>query len=148
MKRILYCTDFSENADYAFKFALEEAKRLGDCELHLLTVIGSPDAQFWRGYVNALDNDLESNAKKVLEDKLFNVYGKAIPSGQKVVAACRIGKAYVEIAAYAKEIDPSLIVLGRQGRGALESLLFGTVAEKVVRFATCPVLVIPMKNNG
>ena len=56
----------------------------------------------------------------------------------------RIGKAYVEIINFADEISADMIVMGRQGRGALESLLFGTVAEKVVKKSKCPVLVIPL----
>jgi len=56
----------------------------------------------------------------------------------------RIGKDWQEIVAFAKEMEIDLIVMGRQGRGALQKTLFGNVNEKVVRKADCAVLVVPL----
>ena len=53
-----------------------------------------------------------------------------------------IGDAGREIAKFAKEVEAELVVLSSQGQGFLEHLLVGSVAERVVRLATCPVLVL------
>ena len=48
-KRILFCTDFSDNADVAFDFALEQARHSPECTIHLLHVVPEPEAQFFKG---------------------------------------------------------------------------------------------------
>ena len=50
-KRILFCTDFSDNADRAFAYAIDAAVRRPGCTFYLLHVIPEPDAQFWRTYI-------------------------------------------------------------------------------------------------
>ncbi len=52
------------------------------------------------------------------------------------------GGPYVEIVRYAKERDIDLIVMGTHGRGFVAHMLMGSVAEKVVRRAPCPVLTV------
>ena len=56
-----------------------------------------------------------------------------------------IGDPGHEIADYAKELDAGLVVVASHGRGALRHLLLGSVAERVVRLAHCPVLVLKHK---
>jgi universal stress protein A len=58
--------------------------------------------------------------------------------------AVRTGPAAEEILRFAKEIDAQLIVIGSRGHGGWERLLLGTTAERVVRLAACPVLVVPL----
>ena len=53
-----------------------------------------------------------------------------------------MGGAYIEIVRYAKERDIDLIVMGTHGRGFMAHMLMGSVAEKVVRKAPCPVLTV------
>ena len=50
-QRILFCTDFSRNADLAFSFALDLARRTPGTLLYLLHVIPEPEAQFWKTYL-------------------------------------------------------------------------------------------------
>ena len=145
-KRILYCTDFSPNAAIAFKHAIEVAQRYPAPELHLLHVIPAPDAQYWKPYVYMPTIDVDQMAKDAFDKRVAEVYENQLPSGLAMTKAFRIGKAYAEIIRYADEIHADIIVMGRQGRGALESLFFGTVAEKVVKKAKCPVLVIPLSH--
>ena len=56
----------------------------------------------------------------------------------------RVGKDHQEILQFARENNIDLIVMGRQGHGALQHTLFGKVAEKVVCKAECAVLVVPL----
>jgi nucleotide-binding universal stress UspA family protein len=141
--RILYCTDFSENASRAFAYALEAAALRKGSELHLIHVIPEPDAQFWKSYIYDAEGDVDEKAKKDIDEKIDRDFRPRIPEGLVFKTAFRIGKSPSEILKYAEEIGAGLIVLGRQGTGALTSLFFGSVAEKVVKKASCPVLVIP-----
>ncbi len=144
VKKILYCTDFSLNARTAFDYAIEAAKRRPGCELILLHVIPAPDAQYWKPYIYNVNEDVDGMAKKVFDKRVAEEYASCVPECVKFTPVFRIGKASMEINQFAVEENVDMIVMGRQGRGALESLLFGTVAEKVVRRAKCPVLVIPL----
>ena len=141
--RVLYCTDFSENASRAFAYALDAAKLRTGSELHLIHVIPEPDAQFWKSYIYDAEGDVDEKAKKDIDEKIDREYRPQIPEGLVFKTAFRIGKSHAEILKYAEEIGARLIVVGRQGTGALTSLFFGSVAEKVVKKAHCPVLVIP-----
>ncbi len=142
-KKILFCTDFSENADRAFVFAVNSAVRNVGCELHLLHVIPEPSAQFWKGYIYEADEDVDARAKREIDAKIAEVYRPRVPAGVKLVVAMRIGEAGQKILEYAQERDADLVVVGRQGAGAVGKILFGNVTERVVRKAPCPVLVIP-----
>lgn len=144
VKRILFCTDFSPNANLAFDHAIEAAVRRPGCELYLLHVIPAPDAQFWKTYIKENGVDINQKAKDDIDAKINQEYRAKVPPEVQFKPVFRIGKAYMEIIAFAREIDANLIVMGRQGGNALESLFFGTVAEKVVKRAKCPVLVIPL----
>ena len=141
--RVLYCTDFSENASRAFAYALDAAALRKGSELHLIHVIPEPDAQFWKSYIYDAEGDVDEKAKKDIDEKIDREYRPQIPEGLIFKTAFRIGKSHAEILKYAEEIGARLIVVGRQGTGALTSLFFGSVAEKVVKKAHCPVLVIP-----
>ena len=141
--RILYCTDFSENAAAAFAYALEAAELRKGSELHLIHVIPEPDAQYWKSYIYGVEGDADKKAKNDIDEKIDRDFRPQIPEGVIFKTAFRIGKSHAEILKYAEEIGARLIVIGRQGTGALSNLLFGSVAEQVVKKANCPVLVIP-----
>ncbi|MDD4538436.1 MAG: universal stress protein [Lentisphaeria bacterium] len=147
MKRVLFCTDFSANAHYAFDFAVDAAAKREGCELILLHVIPEPDAQFWKTYIYELDTDVDKEARDALDAKIASEYRSRVPAGVSFRAEFRIGKDYATIIDTAREFAVDLIVLGRQGRGAIQSIFFGTVAEKVVKRSTCPVLVIPLPRD-
>lgn len=146
-KKILFCTDFSENADRAFVFAVNSAVRNAGCELHLLHVIPEPSAQFWKGYIYEADEDVDARAKREIDAKIAETYRPRVPADVKLVIVMRIGEARHKILEYAQEQDVDLIILGRQGAGAMGKILFGNVTERVVRKADCPVLVIPPTPN-
>ena len=148
VKKILCCTDFSKNAKVAFDYALEAVTHRPGAELVLLHVIPAPDAQYWKPYIYNVGENVDDMAKKAFDKRVAEEYAVLVPEGVKFTPVFRIGNASVEISRFAEEEKVDVIILGRQGRGALESLLFGTVAEKVVRRANCPVLVIPLNEKG
>ena len=142
-RKILVCTDFSENARFAFDFAVDAAARHTGSILYLLHVIPEPDAQFWRGYVEEVE-DIEAKALEDVERKIASEYRPYVPEGIPFVVEKRIGDASRMILAYAEQEGVDLIVLGRQGSGAITQWLLGNVAGKVARKAHCPVLVVPL----
>lgn len=142
-QRILFCTDFSESSDAAFELALDGAVRRPGATLYLLHVIQEPDAQFWRSYIAEVDN-VDAEAKRVIDAKVSASYLSRIPPGLKVEVAFRIGPEAATILEFAKANQIDLIILGRHGRGGVGKALFGSVAEKIVRKADCAVLVVPL----
>lgn len=142
-KKILFCTDFSENALCSFAFAVNTACHNPGVKLILLHVIPEPDAQFWKGYIYEV-GDMDAKAKADIDAAIARDYRPLVPQGVDFEVAMRIGEAPQEILRYAKEADVDLIVLGRQGKGMISQWLTGNVTARVVRKAVCPVLVVPM----
>ncbi len=142
-KTILFCTDFSENADRAFDFAVRSAGRNAGSVLHLLHVIPEPPAQFWKGYIYGVDEDVDARAKQEIDAKLADTYRPRLPDGMQMVIDMQIGEAGQKILEHARGISADLIIMGRQGAGAVGKLFFGNVTERVIRKSACPVLVVP-----
>ncbi len=145
-RRILFCTDFSTNADLAFDYALDAAVRRPGCVLYLLHIIPEPDAQFWKTYIYELD-DIDAKAKQDINAKVAEIYRPRVPEGVDFRVETATGRDYQRILEFARKKDVDLIVLGRHGHSALENVLFGNVTEKVVRKANCPVLVVPIRTK-
>jgi nucleotide-binding universal stress UspA family protein len=142
-QRILFCTDLSENADFAFAFALDAARRRPGSELYILHVIPETEAQFWKTYVYEVE-DVDNKAKRDLDERMQKIYLSDLPAGVNVKVEYRIGKDWQEILDFSRHKQIDLIVMGRQGSSALQKALFGNVTEKVVRKADCAVLVVPL----
>lgn len=138
LKRILLPTDFSDTAGHALDYARDLAARFG-ASVHLLHVVSDPTAQDWAGEVEGLVvPDLLDKWKGDAEQRL----GEIVLGKIETVRAVRVGHAFMEILRYATNNGIDLIVMGTHGRGPVRHLLLGSVAEKVVRKAPCPVLTV------
>ena len=138
LKRILLPTDFSETAAHALDYAREMAERFG-AEVHLLYVVPDPTPQDWAvGAAAPIVSDLLEKWQADAERHLDQVS----LGGVATVRALRVGHAFMEIVRYATDNAIDLIVMGTHGRGPVRHLLLGSVAEKVVRKAPCPVLTV------
>jgi nucleotide-binding universal stress UspA family protein len=142
-KRILFCTDFSENANFAFYFALETAGRNPESELHLLHIVPESDAQFWKSYMYEVD-DIDRKAKKDIDDFMEHTYFSKVPEHQRFTAEHRVGNVTREIINYAREKSIDLIIIGRQGHHSFGTALFGRITEKITRHSECAVMVVPL----
>ncbi|MDA3925065.1 MAG: universal stress protein [Kiritimatiellae bacterium] len=142
-QKILFCTDFSENAHIAFKQAVKATSSQGS-EICLLHVIPEPDAQFWKGYIYEV-GDMDSKAHNDIDKAILEQYQPLVPEGVSFRVEVKIGEVARSILNCIGEYGADLVVIGRQGHGAITSWLLGNVTEKVVRKAVCPVLVVPMK---
>lgn len=142
LRRILFPTDFSDNARAAVPYACAFAEQFG-AELHILTVLYEmaqvvPESgTFITTPVSNLDEVRES-AERALA-KLPGAEGKNLTN---VVRATVLGTPFLEIIRYARQHSIDLIVMGTHGRGGLAHVLLGSVAERVVRKAPCPVLTV------
>ena len=142
-RKILFCTDFSKNAEFAFQFAVDAAMRRPGCELYLLHVVPETDAQFWKTYVYEVE-DVDNKAKRDIDQRIDEAYRSRLPEGVELKIEYRIGKDWQEILDFAERTGIDLIVMGRQGKGSLQKALFGNVTEKVARKADCAVLIVPL----
>jgi len=140
LERILVPTDFSGCSDAALKYGRALNETFG-ATLHLLHVVQDPYTQPWaaEAFPTPLGEMLvqwEAQARQRLATLL--------PEGDRAgaVIATIVGSPFYEIVRYATEQQIDLIVIGTHGRGPLGHMLLGSVAEKVVRKAPCPVLTV------
>ncbi len=141
--RILCPVDFSECAEHALRYAVDLAGAFG-AELKLLHIVEVP---FLPSYSMAGVPDLSMPIEQLEEgarehlDKLLRRLGEEA-GHVHVTGEVRPGTAFIEIIEAAREFGANLIVMGTHGRSGLKQLLIGSVAEKVVRKAACPVLTV------
>ncbi|MBF8269788.1 MAG: hypothetical protein HW386_1497 [Gammaproteobacteria bacterium] len=141
LKRILCPTDFSEYAEHALQYACSLSEKYA-AELHLLHVLPDPATTIATygpiaGYLP--DNWTESMTEHANRE-LKKIPKKKWANQIKVVRATTQGMTFVEIIQYAKEHNIDLIVIGTGT--TLNHALMGSVAEKVVRKSSCPVLLV------
>lgn len=139
INKILIPTDFSETAQAATQYAMELAKKF-DAKLHLLHVIEDPVVYMpmFESYALPPKEDFENFAATRLDNWILDEDKDAVSIETEWVH----GNPFVDILKCAKREDVDLIVVGTHGRSFTAHLLLGSVAEKVVRKAKCPVLTV------
>ncbi len=146
LTRILCPTDFSEVSTTAEACATALARHY-DAGLHLLHI--DPPTPVMAPYGEIpVDIRLFEEQREQAERDLEAARERARAAGVAADASVRGGHPAREILAVAGEIQADLIVLGSHGRGGVEHLLLGSVAEKVMRKAACPVMVVPAGAAG
>lgn len=137
IKRILIATDGSEYTKEAVSQGLQLAKILG-AEVTALYVIDSTSFVSFPidSSIVSVYSLLENEGKKAVEE--VKKEGEAM--GVKVTTVVAEGSPTRKIVEKAAEVD--LVVIGTLGRSALGKLFMGSVAERVTRYAPCPVLVV------
>ncbi|HET9553035.1 MAG TPA: universal stress protein [Anaeromyxobacteraceae bacterium] len=140
-KRILCPIDFSDASRSALETAADLARRSG-ASLTLFHAYPVPGYTFPDGSFVASSKMLEEladQAKRHLDEWKGIATGLGVAS---VDAATAVGEPAHEIVAFAKEKGSDLVVVGTHGRTGLQHALMGSVAERVVRKAPCPVLTV------
>mgnify|MGYP001558299558 CR=1 FL=1 len=145
IKTILVPTDFSDASAAALGYARALAEAFGST-LHLLHVVQDPYVQPWAA--EAFGVSLAGVLERWEQDALAQL-DALVPEAERqahpVQSATRVGHPFVEILNYAAEHHVDLIVMGTHGRGAVAHMLLGSVTEKVIRKAPCPVLTVRPK---
>jgi nucleotide-binding universal stress UspA family protein len=134
---VLCAADFSGCSRYAFEVARALA-RDHHARLVVLHVATPPPLVTWGELERALDR--RDGYRAELAHKLRESYPGDGPGA--VEYRVEDGDPATEIAALAREVECDLLVLGTHGRTGLDRLLLGSVAEKVLRKAPCPVLTV------
>jgi nucleotide-binding universal stress UspA family protein len=138
-KSILVPTDFSASSFKALEYAFTLGELFGSkiTLAHVVVPVAAPDLVY--GPI-AWD---ESIAIDTAKEKLNELkQEKGVDAASRVRIVVRQGHPYTEIDQIAKDIQADLIVVSTHGRSGLRHLLLGSVAERVIRHAPCPVLVV------
>lgn len=132
--RVLFPTDFSEFASIAQEKTLEAVEPENLYIVHVLPALSPLEpGVIWE---TIDDETRKQNVEQTFRTKF------ATPEYERVNFEVLFGETSKQIVKYAKEQDIELIVIPAHGHSGLERLFLGSVAERVVRFAHCPVYVL------
>jgi nucleotide-binding universal stress UspA family protein len=139
IETILVPHDFSETTEPALAFAITIAAKFG-ARVTLVHAYERPSYAYPDSLVEDFDFETEVHraALKALDGVAARIRTAAIP----IAVLLRKGAPWVEIVAAAEQTKADLIVMGTHGRRGVSRALLGSVAEKVVRTAPCPVLTV------
>lgn len=147
-KQILYCTDFSEDANIAFFHSLDLAKR-HNAKLHILHIPHS-SYTYLRHVVNEhvpegaeggetfFSEEIEKRAMEALK----NEYERKLGDFKDYQYVVKSGSPDIEIIRYAKYNDIDVIVMGALGKSEQDRIVHGSTVENVSKFAHCHVIAI------
>ena len=139
VQHILVPTDFSADADRALEYAITLAGTLHArvTLLHVLSTLywGTGDVP------GALPATFLDELEAVTQQSMAQILQRVRHAGIEGETLVEYGSPYARIIAVAQEHNVDLIVMGSHGRTGLQHILLGSVAERVVRLAPCPVLV-------
>jgi len=143
-RTIVVAVDFSETSDEAVRVACELAA-CHDSELHLVHVIPDARQQAWSLEApgldfSALQQESIGEAERMLEQRTVPMTARLPRVIRTVLSGLPAAR---EIDQYAASHGADLIVVGTHGYGPVRRLVLGSVADRVVRMAPCPVLTVP-----
>ncbi|MFQ5667135.1 MAG: universal stress protein [Candidatus Binatia bacterium] len=144
--RIMLPVDFSRHCSRATEYAAWFARSCG-AAVHLVHVIGNPaDALYEPQEVPNWDmvDHAEKKARAMLEESARRCLPEESPLTYHIVH----GDPYEKLLDTAKRIEPDLIVVSTHGRSGVAHLIIGSVAERIVRHAPCPVFVVPASRGA
>jgi nucleotide-binding universal stress UspA family protein len=129
LRRIIFCTDFSDSSNSALDYAISVADQC-NAELTVLHVMedifNSPGAEDTLNAYERLDALIPARAK----------------TASTIKTAVRVGRAYREISQLARESGADLVIMTVHGRNALDDAVFGSTTYRVIQLGSCPVLTV------
>ncbi|KHE93797.1 MAG: universal stress protein [Candidatus Scalindua rubra] len=149
LKKILCPFDFSESAQEALKYAIHLMIKDDDATLYLTHVVDSRVFDYggpvYEQEPLVTKIALDQSTREQLEKKLLAEVPEEIQN--RVETIILFGVPFLEIIMTAKDKNIDLIVIGTHGRTGIAHMLIGSVAEKVIRKAPCPVLCVKSKKE-
>lgn len=148
---ILVPTDGSDVAEIAIDHALDLAEKY-DATLHALYVVDTESMDLTLGteQVDRLRaghfdemEDVERKAREATERVVERAEERNVPTVEHIAA----GRPHAVITNYAEDNDVDMIVMGSHGRGGVQRMLLGSVAERVLRTSRIPVLVVDARQE-
>lgn len=144
VKRILVPMDFSESSTAAVEVAITYA-RVFKANVELLHVLADPTYVLpapLEVVTFPIDMDrISAEVEKRLGTEVERIRAAGVPCESSTL----MGRPHTEIVDHAKKTGADLIVMGTHGRSGLSHAIMGSVAERVLHKAPCPVLVVPIK---
>lgn len=143
LRNVLVATDFGEAAAVALSYGRGLARTFG-AHLHVLHVLDDVGgrAATMAGYgidIERMQLELERSARSELDALLSDEDRRDLHAVATVVTSATPAMSIVD---YAKNHDVNLVIVGTHGRGPVSHFFVGSVAERVVRTAPCPVLTV------
>jgi nucleotide-binding universal stress UspA family protein len=160
IKNILYATDLSKNASFAFRYAMALADAL-DTKINILYILPMVDSAMEVPIITQMGEEMyyklrEEKSREIIE----NIKNRLQDFSQKELqdAQCkaervssimvREGDVVDEILKTAEKLKSDIIILGAHGKGILSHTFLGTVPDKLLRRSRVPVLVIPIPKDA
>jgi universal stress protein A len=141
LSKILVPIDFSDYSKKALQYAIPFAKQF-NAAIYLLYVVEPTiyPADFSFGQIGMpnVENELRTKGEQELQELITHEI-KGVVSSEAFV---KVGLPFVEVVSFAKDEKIELIIVATHGHSGVEHVLFGSTAEKIVRKAPCPVLVV------
>ena len=136
IRRILFPTDFSDNAEHAFSYV----GKIAECGAECITLLHVQD----KGKIDWHLKDRLDEFNRIDTKRLERLKAELVKRGvQDVGIELPYGSPKKEIIDRTKQDDVSLVVMGSQERGYLAELLLGSVSHAVARHSEAPVLLVP-----
>ena len=139
LRSILVPMDFSPESLKALKYAIPFAEQFG-AELILLNVVEPLPFADLSAFPLALENEQVVTACRTKLERIAR--HKSLPRGLVSKTLIRQGQSFQEITETARKLRVDLIIISTHGYTGLKHALLGSTAERVVRHAPCPVLVV------
>lgn len=140
LKKILVPVDFSEFAIKGLRYAARFAEQFGATLVlvHVVEPVHYPESVI----IPPAMEEANRERLKLARAALTKFVKKQVPAGITTEATTRLGQPFTEILGAAKDFEADLIVIATHGHTGLKHLFLGSVAERVVRLAPCPVLTV------
>jgi len=140
--QIVVAYDFSPSSEQALARAIEVAARAPQHVLHILAALDPHDKLAGGGWLRGVSYQTAEEVQKLITRSVTEKFaGRDTASEVQFFVHARIGEAGTEILQLAAEVGADLIFIGSHGRTGAERLLLGSISERIVREAKCPVLV-------
>ncbi|MGC8659678.1 MAG: universal stress protein [Desulfomonilaceae bacterium] len=141
VKKILFCEDFSRNSEIAQAWALDYAKAAG-AQVMIIHVIGTWPVQAYRPKMRFHELQTLEKVKEPVNADLEEIVEEFRKHGIEATYHTRVGSPSDEILNFAKKEQADLIIMGTHGWTGFRYHVLGSVAEAVLRGASCSVLVV------
>jgi len=151
IKKILYTTDLSPNSAYAFRYAINSAKK-HDASVIILHVVEEMAPFFEKKRLKTISEKKITEAMDRIRDRL-NIFCdrelKDDPECADRVVSIEVCQGYPpeEILRKADELNCDVIVMGTHGKGVIRHSFLGSAAQKVLRRVRKPVFIIPLPDG-
>jgi nucleotide-binding universal stress UspA family protein len=141
-KKIMSPTDFSEPANLALKAAIELAEHFSS-ELLLVNVVAPfSGAPAMTGHSAISYSEIMNEMRTSTDNLLNHIIKNKIPDHVDAHSRLFEGNPAEEISRCVKEENVDLIVISSHGKSGWKRLMFGSVTDKVMRIAACPILIV------